>query len=576
MLTNLSVHDFALFDELSVDFRPGFNVLTGETGAGKSILIDAFNIALGGKASSDYIRSGADFFVVQAIFDITGNNAIKAMLDEMDLAYEDDELILSRKVAATGKNTCTANGIRVPVNVLRSLGDSLVDVHGQYENQQLLKPDTYLGLLDSCMSKEGMALRARYINIFAELKSAVKQIRDNAKNAVERERSLDILSWEIEEIEKAALKEHEDKQLEEKSKKLANAEKINSALSAAYAIIDGEGSKYGSLLQSLADVNRQLSFVAGFDESFAKNANRIQEMEYDLAEIKSFLAGQLEDVEIKDDLEYVEQRLDTIYKLKKKYGSDIVDILAYCDKAKKQKEALLRIEEDNEKLEQQKNSLLLEAKSLAEKLTKLRKASAQFFVQQVLGHIHDLAMQQAEFIAEISKKEKLSETGQDEVRFLFSANAGLEARPLNKVASGGELSRIALSIKTVLLGKEGLPTMVFDEVDAGVGGATAQRMAEKLATIALKKQVLCITHLPQIACMADSHISIEKRQSAAGTRIDVEILAEEKRIAEITRMIAGDDDTKLAKDNARQMLSRANEKKNSLRVLAKENLEKRL
>ena len=569
MLTSLSVHDFALFEKLAVDFKPGFNVLTGETGAGKSILIDAFNIALGGKASPDYIRSGADFFVVQAVFDISDNQPVIAMLDELAIDHYEQEVILSRKVASNGKNTNTVNGLRVPVNVLKTIGDLLVDVHGQYENQQLLKQETYLSLIDAYMGNEGQNLLEGYKETFLALKDVVRQMDKNQKDAVERERSLDILSWEIDEIENASLKVDEDKELEEKSKLLANAEKINTALAAAYSIIDGENSKYGSLLSALTDLGRQLGFAASFDQAFTQAAAKVEEMEYEISEIKILLAGKLESSDLAaDDLETVEQRLDTIYKLKKKYGSEIADILNYCTQAKEKKDALLRIEEDNEKLEKQKKLLLQSAKEKANQLTQTRQATAEIFVKKVIEHIHDLAMQQAEFFTEINKKEKLGETGQDEVHFLFSANTGQQARSLNKVASGGELSRIALSIKTVLLGKQGLPTMVFDEVDTGVGGATAQRMAEKLATIALEKQVLCITHLPQIACMADCHISIEKKQNQDSTWIDVQILDEAKRVDELTRMIAGDDKTKIAKDNAQHMIKKAKERKIVLRKAA--------
>lgn len=566
MLTNLSVHNFALFEKLVVDFKPGFNVLTGETGAGKSILIDAFNIAMGGKASTENIRSGADFFVAQAVFDLSGIKDVKDMLDELGIAYPDNELIMSRKIVKEGKNISTANGIRVPGNVLKALGEKLVDVHGQYENQQLLKTDTYIALLDSYMDDKGKALLAGYKKVFYDLKDMVKRIEGMQKDAVDRERSLDILNWEIEEIENSALKEGEDTLLEEKSRHLANIEKITGALSSAYTAIDDDNARRSGLLPLLGDLKHNIDFVAGFDESFAPFAAKLDEMKYEIAELKTTLAGKLEDIELQsDDIEVVEQRLDTIYKLKKKYGKDITSILSYYEDAKEKRALLLNMEESSEKLEKERKKLQDEAESLAGELTAARQKAASDFSKKVLSHIHDLAMPKADFVVSFSDKAALSDTGKDEVRFLFSANAGQEAKPLNKVASGGELSRIALSIKTVLLGKIGLPTMVFDEIDTGVGGSTAQKMAEKIAIIASEKQVLCITHLPQIACMADCHIYLDKKQSAKNTWIEIDILDDKQRVNEIARMIAGDDMTELAKGNAEQMIELAQEKKKSLR-----------
>jgi DNA repair protein RecN (Recombination protein N) len=565
MLTNLSVQNFALFDKLVVDFQPGFNVLTGETGAGKSILIDAFNIALGGKASVGHIRSGEDFLTVQAVFDISSVPAAQRLLDEQGIDYREGELILFRKITAAGKNISAANGIRITAGVLRTLGDILVDVHGQYENQQLLKEETYLGLLDSYAGGEIERLLNEYAALFAALKDAGKKLKLNKETVVERERTLDILSWEIEEIEKASLKIGEEQLLTEKHKRLANREKLTAALSASYSIIEGENTGYSGLIAHLGRLNKELSIAARYDDKMAAALKTVSDIEYSLSDLKTELAVLLDDQEPPDMLETVEERLDVVYKLKKKYGSDIADILNYCSQAKEKKKALLRIEEDSEQLRKQEAYLGDQAEALSRRLNACRRKAAQIFAEQTLVHIRDLSMEQARFAARVTEKDQLGDKGRDDIHFLFSANAGQELKPLGKIASGGELSRVALAIKTVLMGKTGLPTMVFDEIDTGVGGKTAQKMAEKLAIIACRRQVLSITHLPQIACMADNHIYIDKKQDDRRTWIEIKILDEEERINELTRMVAGDNQTRIARDNARQMLELAKDKKARIR-----------
>lgn len=565
MLTTLSVHNFALFDKLVVDFQKGFNIITGETGAGKSILVDAFDIVLGGKALTEYIRTGTDFYLVQAIFDIKDSPSVCSLLDEQGIDYPDGELILSRRIVLEGKNVSTVNGIRIPASLLKQIGERLVDVHGQYESQLLLKPDSYLHMLDSYAGVEGKELLKNYRSLYNDLKQIDKAIEQNASDAVERERSLDILSWEIEEIEKADLKVGEDKKLEEESDKLANAEKITSALAKAYSLLDDEKNEQGGVLTTISDISRELVVASRYDVDLERLSKSFLDIEYVLSDIKAELLNKLESQELEpQSLESVQQRLDIIYKLKKKYGSEIEEILVYCTNAQEKREHLLQVEENSHLLEQQKTEILAKIQVSAKNLTDHRKKIAKTFVGQVVKHIHDLAMDKAEFVVEIKQKENYTQTGLDEVQFLFTANSGQALKPLNKVASGGEISRIALAIKSVLMGKVEIPTMVFDEVDSGVGGSTAQRMAEKLSLIALERQVLCITHLPQVACMADCHIYIEKKQTQKETWIEVSILDDKGRIEELTRMIAGDNKTELAKENAEQMLQLARDKKATL------------
>ncbi len=566
MLTTLSVQNFALFDNLIVDFTEGFNVLTGETGAGKSILIDAFNIVLGDKASTDFIRTGSDFLVVQAVFDIEKIIDVQKVLDELLIEYPDNELILSRKIALNGKNISTANGIRIPASSLKIIGEMLVDVHGQYENQQLLKIDTHITLLDNFLEPKEQDLLAEYENIYNDLKQVDKQLKQNQQDASERERNLDMLDWQIKEITNASLKEGEEQVLEEQSKKLVNSEKITTALSSAYNLIDGDQKDFEGVLASISNIRKYLDVAAGYDNTLQQSAKNMQEMEYLISDVKEAVADYLQDYDAgAGELEKVQQRLDLIYKLKIKYGADVTEILHYCKDAEQKYQDLLNAEQNNQLLNDKREKLYSLAVQKVGQITKCRQKAATDFAKRVLAHICDLAMQKAKFSVDIQAKQDLSKDGQDKVQFLFSANAGQELKPLSKVASGGELSRIALCIKTVLLGKATLPTMVFDEVDTGIGGAVAQKMAEKIAIISMQKQVLCITHLPQIACMADNHIYIEKEQTNTKTTIKVKALDDNARIDEITRMITGDNQTQIAKSNAKQMIDLADARKKELR-----------
>lgn len=553
MLQSLHVHNFALIEDAKIDFSPGFNIFTGETGAGKSILIDAFGVVLGNRASADYIRSGADSFWVQAVFDIGGLTSVKNLLAEQGID-EEDELFLRRRILANGKSQATVNGVQVPLAVLKSFSELLVDIHGQHENQALLKPDAPLGLVDLYGREAIASVRKDYQKLYAAYLATQAKLTQLENTGGERERILDRLEWEIKEITDASLEAGELEALQEEAKRLQNSGKIMNAVSGAHEYLDADL----GILENLAAAKNQLAAVVRYDERLNGICESLESSWIALDECRRELGGYLNSEEYDSArAAYVEERLDLWYRLQKKYGENYEAITGYLQQARQQADELAQLEftiaKTKQLLAQQK--VELEEKSL--QLSRLRSQYAAELAEKVTEHIHDLAMPEGRFEIAITEKEAFGKTGKDELTFLFTANLGEPIRPLLKVASGGELSRVALAIKTVLLNASGVPTMVFDEIDTGVGGVTAQKMAEKIAVIATVGQVLCITHLPQIASFADRHIMIVKESADGRTATKLTKLDEEGRIQELMRMTVGDNISEVAYANAKELLAAA-------------------
>lgn len=553
MLQSLHVHNFALIEDAKIDFAPGFNIFTGETGAGKSILIDAFGVVLGNRASADYIRSGADSFWVQAVFDISGLTAVKALLAEQGID-EEDELFLRRRILANGKSQATVNGVQVPLAVLKSFSEALVDIHGQHENQALLKTDAPLLLVDLYGRDDITPVRRAYQELYNAYLATQAKLTQLENTGSERERILDRLDWEIKEITDAALEAGELETLQEEAKRLQNSGKIMAAVSGAHDLLDTDR----GILENLAAAKDQLTAVLRYDERLGGACESLESSWITLDECRRELSDYLSGEEYDGQrAATVESRLDLWYRLQKKYGDSYEAITAYLQQAQQQADELTQLEANIAKtkqlLAQQKNEL----EQQAQQLTKLRCKYAAELASKVTEHIHDLAMPEGKFEISVTAKEAFGKTGKDELTFLFTANLGETIRPLLKVASGGELSRVALAIKTVLLNASGVPTMVFDEIDTGVGGVTAQKMAEKIAVIATVGQVLCITHLPQIASFADRHILIHKESADGRTSTGLATLDAEGRIRELMRMTVGDNVSEVAYANAKELLAAA-------------------
>ena len=553
MLQSLHVHNFALIEDAKIDFASGFNIFTGETGAGKSILIDAFGVVLGNRASADYIRSGADSFWVQAVFDISGIEAVKALLAQQGID-EEDELFLRRRILANGKSQATVNGVQVPLAVLKSFSELLVDIHGQHENQALLKPDAPLTLVDLYGRKEIAPVLKTYQTLYEAYLATQVRLTQLENTGSERERILDRLEWEIKEITDAALEAGELEVLQEEARRLQNSGKIMTAVSSAHEYLDAER----GILDVLAAAKDQLVSVVRYDERLSSVCESLESSWITLDECRRELSDYLSSEEYDAErAAYVEGRLDLWYRLQKKYGDSYEAIDAYLQQAQQQADDLTQLETNIAKARQLLTQQKSELEQQAQRLSQLRCKYAAELAAKVTTHIHDLAMPEGKFEIAVAAKEMPGKTGKDELTFLFTANLGEPIRPLLKVASGGELSRVALAIKTVLLNASGVPTMVFDEIDTGVGGVTAQKMAEKIAVIAKVGQVMCITHLPQIASFADRHILIRKESAGGRTLTGLTTLDEEGRIQELMRMTVGDNVSEVAYANAKELLAAA-------------------
>ena len=561
MLQSLHVHNFALLEDAHADFTPGFNVFTGETGAGKSILIDAFGMVLGGRASIEYVRSGTEGLWVQAVFDITNQEDIKNILREQGLEAEDD-LFLKRQISAAGKSRALVNGVQVPLAVLKQIGTALVDIHGQHENQALLKPEAARLVTDAFGGATLQAALTAYQKDYALYVKANKTLAQLQQDNEEQDLLMDRYAWEINEITKANLVVGEEEGLEAEARLLQNSERIIRSVNAAYEQLDDED----AVLARLARVRDELVYAARYDERLQSLAEVVDSAWINLDDCRSELADYLSRSDFNEErATEVQQRLDTIYRLHKKYGGSTEAVLAYLESTQAKLAQLQNIAAALEKAQHELTQATKRLQVTAAALTKERERSAAALSKSITTHIHDLAMPNGRLEIAITPLERFTTTGRDAVRFLFSGNLGEPLNDLEKVASGGELSRIALAMKTVLMHTTQVGTMVFDEIDTGMGGVTAQKMAEKIAAIATVGQVLCITHLPQIAAFADNHIYIEKKSAEGRTATVLTVLDYNQRLQELVRMTAGVSTSRAALESATELLVAADEVKKSLR-----------
>ena len=558
MLQLLKVFNFALIEQAEIEFDNGFNVLTGETGAGKSMVVDALNVVLGGRSSVEMLRSGCEQFRIDAVFALQAHEPLRALLEEQAIPQEEDGLLfLSRSVSRQGKNTVLVNGTPAPLSLLRTIGSMLLDMHGQHENQALLRPESYLGLLDGSDSAIAPLL-ADYQLAFADWRKTRDKIAELNRDDRERAQRIDMLQWQVGEIEAARLKLPEETELPQQISLLAHAEKISATVGAAWAgLSDGDGRSKGAIA-ILQECRRQLEVAARFDATLGQYAEQIAQIVVLLDDMAPELRDYLDQVEYDPvKLSRLQERMDLIYRLKQKYGGSLVEVMAYAQAARDEMSELVChddvLREMQKKLQQQESELKIKAMALGSQ----RAVSAAAMGRLVEAHLQELGMPGGKFVVQITNGESFTANGCDSIQFAFSANPGEELRPLAKVASGGELSRVALAIKTVCSRNDGAQVMVFDEIDAGVGGHTARKVAENIARVAWKKQVLCITHLPQIASMADRHIHIEKKPVAERTQTFVRVLPETQRLQELARMIGGDPITAAGLDNAAEMVRTA-------------------
>lgn len=552
MLLSLHVKNLALIEETEVEFAPGLNILSGETGAGKSILIGSVNLALGAKADSDLIRHGAEYALVELVFE-GEDPRLKEKLAQMELPDEGEAITITRRLQQ-GRSVSRVNGETVSARQLREISELLLDIHGQHEHQSLLRKKKHLEILDAFAGREAEALLQEVHTLYQERERLRKELEAGELDEAARKREVSLLRFEAEEIAQAALREGEDEELENRYRKMANSQKIGEALGAAYRFTGDEGACAAELVGRAV---RELSGVAGYDEALAGLLEQIGEVESLLLDFNRELADYLNDMEFdSEDFGLVQERLNQINHLKEKYGRTIGEVQAYEEQLSEKLERLEDYEAYRSRLQTQLSQTEAALLKKCGELSALRAEKAQELTALLRTALEDLNFLSVEFVIDIKQKEPAAD-GYDDVEFLISTNPGEAVKPLGLVASGGELSRIMLAIKTVLARRDQVDTLIFDEIDTGISGRTAWKVAEKLGTLAQVHQVICITHLPQIAAMADAHFLIEKQTDGESTVTGIRSLSGGGVTEELARMLGADALTQAALDNAEELRRQA-------------------
>ena len=547
MLSLLHIENIAVIECADISFDQGFNVLTGETGAGKSIVIDAISAILGERAYRDMIRTGTNKASVRAVF--TGVPQL-GWFEENGVEY-DSETVIQREIHLDGKNVCRVNGSLVSVSILRKLGIQLINIHGQHDSASLFDEDNHLTFLDAFADNEG--LRLAYSQQYEAVAKLRREIDRMTMDEGEKLRRMETLKYQIAEIEKADLEPGEDEALEERRKILQNAEKLSNGMDTAVECLYGGDDSDGAT-GLLAQAEYALARLARFSESFAAMHERVSDLMYQVQDVAEEVRDARDDLSYSaDELEQIESRLDVIHKLRRKYGVTCEDILAYLDKAKKELDDIEFADDHLERLKGKLKKAEQAAWEAAKELRRNRKETAQYMAQRILTELAQLDMPRVQFSCEFTELD-LTANGADAVAFYMSANAGEALKPMSKVASGGELARIMLAMKNVLAEKDQVNTLIFDEVDTGVSGRAAQKVAEKLRAVAEHKQVLCVTHLPQLAALANTHLLIAKSERDGRTYTSVTPLDLEGRKKELARIIGGTNITETTLKSAEEML----------------------
>lgn len=553
MLCNLQIENIAVIKKAVIDFKNGFNVMTGETGAGKSIVIDSINAILGERTSRELIRSGAADAFVCAEFDSVPAN-VQAVLAELDFAADDDALVIQRKISADGKNSCRINGLPATVSMLKRIGRELVNIHGQLDNQALLSSEFHCGYIDQIA--ENCDLLSDYQSAYSLYLSKKKELAALYMDESEKSRKLDLLNYQIEEIEAAAIRPGEKDELQKQLDFLRNAEKIMGFLHLAYSALNGDGDFNGAVSAALS-ASAKLESASLLSDRFDSVSKGISEAAYNLSaytdELRDLLADSDYDIR---EIDAIEERLDVLYKLMQKYGKTENDILVFLENAITERDQIVYADEYIEKLKQILENAKKEAMHRAELLSASRREAADRFSKHVAGELVFLDMPSVQFVIKHTVGD-LTENGIDHIEFMLSANKGEAPKPLNKTASGGELSRIMLAIKSVLAEKDVIGTLIFDEIDAGVSGRAALKIAQKLKNLSKTHQVICVTHLAQIAAYGDAHLIIEKSEIDGRTFTQVHMLDYTGRKFEIARIMGGLVVTENILNSAEELLASA-------------------
>lgn len=558
MLQSLYLENIALIEKLGIELFPGFNVLTGETGAGKSIIIDAVNFVLGERTSRDLIRNGAARAKVEAVFNLNEGDAAFAALDALGIEYDGNELILSRELSAAGRNACRVNGTLVPVASLKSVSDTLVDIHGQHEHQALLDAENHISYLDAYCHAESLPIIEKIDAIVSRRNELMLKRNSGFSSEREREREMDMLRYQIEEIASANLEAGEEERLNAEKTVLLNAERIRTALETAHMALSG--AEEGSALSAIDTARRSMRDIAALNKDYEALSDKIEELYYAAEDISFALRDTSENVESDmQRLEEIEQRLKLISDLKRKYGRTVEDVIDFGKDAGTKLNELENAEALAAELDAKLDRLKAEYNVAADELSKVRRAAGDRLKRDVLNELKDLGMAKAMFDVALSDASggEPRKGGRETAEFMLSANPGEPLKPLEKVASGGELSRIMLCFKSIFADNDRVPTLIFDEIDTGISGRTAAVVGEKMLGIAKKHQVICVTHLAQIAALADAHLMVRKYDDGKNTFVETRQLNEEEKVQRIAQMMDGESDSPSALAHARELIARA-------------------
>lgn len=551
MLSHLYIENIAVIEKTQVDFSKGFNVFTGETGAGKSILIDAINAILGVRTSKDLVRSGTEKAFVSAVFNEISPSVID-QLTSFGYECEDDTLLISREITSDGKNSCKINGKPTTATILKELGILLINIHGQHDNQSLLIPEKHLQFIDNYGKLEPFC--NQYRNYYKEYQQVLKEMNDLTTDDAEKERKMDLLRYQIDEIDAADLYSGEEEELSAKKSRHRNSESILQNLNEAHQFLSGDDEIGNGCVSALTGASKSLEQTAKYFENFHDISTKLEEMSYEIQEYLEQIRQTIESLDFDlSEIDIIESRLDLIYRLKRKYGNDIAEILQFADRAKRELQTIEKSEERIEELRLLSKEHYSKMVIAAEKLSEERKRTSSDFEKKVKEELLFLDMPFIEFNAEYKTTEP-GPNGIDSMEFMISTNPGEPPKPLSRIASGGELARIMLSIKNVLSDKDNMSTMIFDEIDSGISGRAAQKVGQKLREVSNGKQVICVTHLAQIAALADFHLLIEKNIENGRTSTKVIPLNFEQRQKELARIIGGTNITQATLQAAREML----------------------
>ncbi len=549
MLSSLQIENVAVIQKAEVHFEPGLNVLTGETGAGKSILIDSINAILGNRTSKDLVRTGAAKAVIRAAFE----QVPSAVLDKLEQSgYERSEaLLLSREITAEGKSSCRINGMPATAAVLRELCGGLININGQHDSVGLLNPAHHLGILDDYA--QNRTVFQEYYALYRELVRVKRELDALITDEAEKQRKIDLLQYQVQEIEDAGLTAGEEQTLENRRKVLSNASAIRDRLAQSYALLSGSDDAAGAV-DLLGEASNAVDAAAQLDPALTAAAGQLLDLYYNAKDVAADLIGRLDTYDTNDaELDEVEQRLDLLYRLKRKYGSTVEDVIAFGQKAREELDNIQHSQQRHDALQAEKLRLYTKAREKAEVLTQTRLKAFEELNTRISGTLNFLNMPGVRMTLRHTRG-PLASHGQDSVEFYISTNPGEAPKPLAKIASGGELSRITLAIKNAMADKDAVPTVIYDEIDSGVSGKAAGRIGEVLRQSAQGHQILCITHTAQIAAMADCHLLIQKNVSNERTYTEIHPLDENGRVEALARLISGDHVTELSRANAREML----------------------